>query len=58
MPLKVHFIDSHLDFFPENLGAVSNEQGEQFHQDISTVEIGTKADGVPVCWLIIVGYLE
>ncbi|GBO41656.1 hypothetical protein AVEN_134408-1 [Araneus ventricosus] len=32
--LKVHFLDSHLDYFPENLGAVSEEQGERFHQDI------------------------
>jgi hypothetical protein len=32
MSLKVHFFDSHLDFFPENLGAVSNEYREQFHE--------------------------
>lgn len=38
MSLKVHFLDSHLDFFPENLGAVSDEHGERFHQDISTME--------------------
>jgi hypothetical protein len=25
MSLKVHFLDSHLDFFPENLGAFSDE---------------------------------
>jgi hypothetical protein len=29
---------SHLDFFPENLGAVSNEHGERFHQDIYKME--------------------
>ncbi|GBN33164.1 hypothetical protein AVEN_20146-1 [Araneus ventricosus] len=29
MTLKVHFLDSHLDYFPENLGAVSEEQGER-----------------------------
>jgi len=28
MSLEVHFLDSHLDFFPENLGAVSVEHGE------------------------------
>jgi hypothetical protein len=33
MSLKVHFLDSHLDFFLENLGAVSDEHGERFHQD-------------------------
>lgn len=38
MSLKIHFLHSHLDFFPENLGAVSDEQGERFHQDILTME--------------------
>jgi hypothetical protein len=27
-----------LDFFPENLGAVSDEHGERFHQDTSNME--------------------
>lgn len=38
MSLKLHFLHAHLDFFPENLGAVSEEQGERFHQDIKTME--------------------
>jgi len=38
MSLKLHFLHSHLDFFPENLGAVSDEQGERFHQDIQQME--------------------
>jgi hypothetical protein len=38
MSLKVHFLDSHLDFFPENLGTVSDEHRERFHQDISNLE--------------------
>ena len=38
MPLKLHFLHSHIDFFPENLGAVSDGQGERFHQDIHTTE--------------------
>jgi hypothetical protein len=38
MSLKMHFLDFHLDFFPENLGAVSDEHGERFHQDISAME--------------------
>lgn len=38
MSLKIHFLHSHLDFFPENLGAVSDEHGERFHQDIKTIE--------------------
>ena len=38
MNLKLHFLDSHLDFFPSNLGAVSDEAGERFHQDLKTME--------------------
>lgn len=38
MSLKIHFLHSHLNFFPENLGAVSDEQGERFHQEISIME--------------------
>src|SRR6218665_3465142 len=38
MSLKIHFLHSHLDFFPEHLGAVSDEHGERFHQDIATME--------------------
>ena len=34
MSVKVHFFHSHLDYFPENLGAMSEEQGERFHKDI------------------------
>ena len=38
MSLKIHFLHSHLDFFPKNLGAVSDEHGERFHQEISIME--------------------
>lgn len=38
MSLKIHFLHSHLDFFPENLGAVSDEHGERFHQQLKTME--------------------
>ncbi|GBN43777.1 hypothetical protein AVEN_106009-1 [Araneus ventricosus] len=38
MSLKVHFLDSHLDYFPENLGEVSEEQGERFPQDIKEMK--------------------
>jgi len=31
MSLKVHFLHSHLNYFPYNFGAVSEEQGERFH---------------------------
>ena len=38
MNIKVHFLHSHLDLFPDNLGALRDEQGERFHQDISEME--------------------
>ena len=38
MSLKIHILHSHLDFFPENLGAVSDEDGGKFHQDIVEIE--------------------
>lgn len=38
MSLKVHFLNSHIDYFPENLGNLSEEQGERFHQDVKEME--------------------
>ena len=37
MSIKLHYLFSHLDF-PENLGYVSEEQGERFHQNIKMME--------------------
>ncbi|XP_066993027.2 3'-5' exoribonuclease 1 isoform X1 [Anabrus simplex] len=38
MSLKLHFLASHMDYFPQNLGDVSEEQGERFHQDLKDAE--------------------
>jgi hypothetical protein len=38
MSLKIHFLQPHLDLLPENLGEVSDERGERFHQDIMAME--------------------
>ncbi|GBN37453.1 hypothetical protein AVEN_112082-1 [Araneus ventricosus] len=38
MSLKLHVLDSHLNFFPQNLGAISDDLGERFHQYISMFE--------------------
>jgi len=38
MSLKIHFLESHLNFFPENLSEVSVEHGEKFHKDILATE--------------------
>jgi len=45
MSLKLHFLCSHLDFLQENLGDVSEEHGERFHQDISQWKSGIRAAG-------------
>ena len=34
----MHFLNLHLARFPDNLGAMSDEQGERFHQEIKTME--------------------
>ena len=36
--LKLHFLHSHLDYFPDNLVAFSEEQGKLFHQDLKEFE--------------------
>ena len=38
MSLKIHFLRSHLDYFPDNCGDYSKQQGERLHQDIRIME--------------------
>ena len=38
MSIKLHFLNSHLDQFPDDQGVVSDEQGERFHQDLKIME--------------------
>ena len=38
MSIKMHFLNSHLDYFPDNCGNFSEKQGERFHQDIRVME--------------------
>ena len=57
MSLKMHFLHSHLDFFPANLGAVSDEHGERFHQQISIMENRYQGNFNPnmmgdYCWFL------
>lgn len=57
MSLKVHFLNSHLDFFPENCGDCSDEHGERFHQDIKEIEKRFKGKNIQhmlgeYCWSI------
>jgi hypothetical protein len=44
--LKNSFFEFTLRFFPENLDAVSEEQGERFHQDIKKMEKDTRVGGM------------
>jgi len=54
MSVKVHFLHSHLNYFPENLEIMLEEQGESFHQDKKN---GEKIPGTLEYqqWQIIVG---
>lgn len=57
MNLKVHFLNLHLDYFPENLGAVSEEMGERFHQDIKEMERRYQGKWITTmmadfCWML------
>lgn len=56
--LKIHFLHSHLYFFPANIGDVSDEHGERFHQDISKMEKRYQGKWNPsmlgdYCWTLI-----
>ena len=39
MSVKLHFLQSFLDYFPKNCGDFKEEQGERFHQDIRIKEL-------------------
>jgi len=57
MRLKIQFLESHLDFFSENLGEVSDEHGERFHQNTLAMEKRyqgkwTSSMLVDCCWTL------
>ena len=43
MSIKMHYLFLHIDRFPKNFGAMSDEKGERFYQDIKEME--TKYQG-------------
>lgn len=58
LSLKMHFLMSHKEFFPDNCGAYSDEHGERFHQDISNMEERFNGRYIPnmlgeYCWMLI-----
>ena len=38
MSLKLQLLQSHLEYFPDNLGTFSEEQSERFYQDLKEME--------------------
>ena len=38
MSLKIHFLKSHLEFFPSQFSSISDEHGERFHQTMQIIE--------------------
>jgi len=49
MSFKAHFFDSHLDFFPENLGQWAMSTYSDFTRTFPPRKSGAKASGFPVC---------
>jgi len=56
--IKLHFLNRHLEHFPKNLGDLSDEQGEQFHEDISEMEVRYQRRWDAGCYLTTVGQLN
>jgi len=57
MSLKIHFLESQLDFFPKNLSEISDEHGERFHQNIMAMEkqyqgMWTSSMLTDYCWTL------
>ena len=57
MSLKIHFLHSHLEFFPRNCGAISDEHGERFHQTIAEMDNRYQGKWSPAmladyCWTL------
>ena len=57
MSLKIHFLHQNLDFFLDKMGAVLDEHGKRFHQEISLMEMRYKGRHNPnmmgdFCWFL------
>ena len=58
MSLKIYFLHSHLDFFPENRNAVSDEHGKHFHQTFLRWRRDMKGNGTELCSPTTVGLCD
>jgi len=55
--LKVHFFNSHLDFFPENFWVAMSTDSD-FIRTFPPRKRGSMVSGFSVFWLINVGYIK
>jgi len=53
--LKIHMLHSHLEFFPENCGVVSDEHGEFFMRKLQRWRNDIRESDPLPCWLTTVG---
>jgi len=51
MFLKIYMLHSHLDFFPDNCGMVSDEHGEIFMMKLQRWRNDIRKSGPLPCWL-------
>ena len=52
MSLKIHFCTLSFGFFSKNLGSISDEHGERFHQDLKSYEERYHHFGKKICLLL------
>jgi hypothetical protein len=50
MSLKMHFLHSHLDSFPINLGDIGDEHGKGFIMTFLPRRIADSGNGISLCW--------
>lgn len=58
MSVELQFLDSHLDFFPRNCGAVGDVHRERFHQGHFCPKGILVDGGMEVCWMNVAGLLS
>jgi hypothetical protein len=58
MSLKSHILHSHLDYFPENIRAITDENSKMFHWIFPKWTRSTVQNGVQICWLPTAGILS
>lgn len=57
MSTKIHFLNSHMDYFEHQLATESDEQGERFHQTCAPIEERYNGKSIhsliaDICWTL------